>query len=51
MCEKAENLNIINSNKIEDLVKVIKGKAKKIIVLSGAGISTAAGIPDFRSQV
>lgn len=34
-----------NLNKIVDLL----GKAKNVMVLSGAGMSTAAGIPDFRS--
>mmetsp|Transcript_42720 Transcript_42720/g.107430 ORF Transcript_42720/g.107430 Transcript_42720/m.107430 type:complete len:453 (+) Transcript_42720:65-1423(+) len=36
---------------LEDLVDLIKGhKVNNIVVLSGAGVSTAAGIPDFRSK-
>jgi len=35
---------------LEQLAKVIEsGKSKKILVLCGAGVSTGAGIPDFRS--
>ena len=35
---------------LEGVAKLIKeGKANNIIVMSGAGISVAAGIPDFRS--
>lgn len=36
-------------NTIKDAIDLIK-KSEKIIVLSGAGISTSAGLPDFRSR-
>ena len=36
-------------NKIFELQKLID-EAKHIVVITGAGISTASGIPDFRSS-
>jgi NAD-dependent histone deacetylase SIR2 len=36
-------------NTIDDAVKLMK-KSKNIMVLTGAGISTSLGIPDFRSK-
>jgi len=40
----------LNSLTLEGIADYIKfGKCKKIIVLTGAGISVAAGIPDFRT--
>ena len=38
-----------NENKINDVVQLIK-PSKNIVFFSGAGISTASGIPDFRSR-
>ncbi|CAI6335435.1 unnamed protein product [Periconia digitata] len=40
----------LDSRSLESLAKYIKdGRAKRIVVMTGAGISTSAGIPDFRS--
>ena len=36
-------------NTFEDAVELLKG-ARKVMVLTGAGISVACGIPDFRSK-
>lgn len=36
-------------NTVEQAIDLLR-RAKKIIVLSGAGISTSCGIPDFRSS-
>ncbi|MBW0494587.1 hypothetical protein O181_034302 [Austropuccinia psidii MF-1] len=38
-----------NYNTLDDLVSLIQ-RSSKILVLTGAGISTSCGIPDFRSQ-
>ncbi|XP_078591613.1 NAD-dependent protein deacetylase sirtuin-2-like isoform X2 [Branchiostoma floridae x Branchiostoma japonicum] len=41
---------VLDEVTVEGIAKYIRdGKCKNIIVLTGAGISTSAGIPDFRS--
>jgi Sir2 family len=50
--EKQANpkLNILKDDSIESFADYInKNQCKKIIVMTGAGISTSAGIPDFRT--
>lgn len=40
----------LKERSVDSVAKYIKeGRAKKIVVMTGAGISTSAGIPDFRS--
>ncbi|KAI8851911.1 DHS-like NAD/FAD-binding domain-containing protein [Chytridium lagenaria] len=47
---KFPSLNILQDSSIESFVKYIKeNDCKKIVIMTGAGISTSAGIPDFRS--
>jgi len=43
-------LNIVKDSSMDSLVELLqKKKFKNIIVMTGAGVSTAVGIPDFRS--
>eukprot|EP01117_Protostelium_nocturnum_P003461 TRINITY_DN144_c1_g1_i2.p1 TRINITY_DN144_c1_g1~~TRINITY_DN144_c1_g1_i2.p1 ORF type:complete len:380 (-),score=94.24 TRINITY_DN144_c1_g1_i2:23-1162(-) len=48
--EFLQNNRVLEDLTIEGVVNLIKeGKAKNIIVMTGAGISVASGIPDFRT--
>ncbi|KAF3026390.1 NAD-dependent histone deacetylase sir2 [Neopestalotiopsis sp. 37M] len=46
--ELNKRARLLSYNSVDDAVSLIQG-AKNIIVLTGAGISTSLGIPDFRS--
>lgn len=48
MIDYSEDLSVFNP-KIEQLVSLIKN-ARKIAILTGAGVSTLSGIPDFRGN-
>lgn len=49
MSEPPRRQKLRHINTLTDVVRLIKG-SRKIIVLTGAGVSVSCGIPDFRSR-
>lgn len=49
MSEPPRRQKLRHINTMTDVVRLIKC-SKKIIVLTGAGVSVSCGIPDFRSR-
>lgn len=48
LCNQARQ-KLDHVNTLDDVVRLLRD-AKKVVVLAGAGISVACGIPDFRSE-
>lgn len=49
LSEPPKRRKLPNVNTLDDVVSLIK-RSKRIIVLTGAGVSVSCGIPDFRSR-